>query len=78
MVGIQGGNTVEKKSHFFPLPLFFSISLSLSLSLSLSPLPLRPSLAVVESEIFGEEKSRVASDIESPSPPALFFPDRGD
>lgn len=73
MVGIQGGNTVEKKSHFFPLPLFFSISLSLSLSLSL-----RPSLAVVESEIFGEEKSRVASDIESPSPPALFFPDRGD
>lgn len=75
MVGIQGGNTVEKKSHFFPLPLFFSISLSLSLSLSL---PLRPSLAVVESEIFGEEKSRVASDIESPSPPALFFPDRGD
>lgn len=77
MVGIQGGNTVEKKSHFFPLPLFFSISLSLSLSLS-SLSSLRPSLAVVESEIFGEEKSRVASDIESPSPPALFFPDRGD
>lgn len=67
MVGIQGGNTVEKKSHFFPLPLFFSISLSLSLSLSLPSLPsVRPSPS---SRAKFSEKKKVESRVISSPPP---------